>query len=398
MNKSILKLLWSKNKKSSVFLASIGLFIGFFVVLISINLYFILTNTINKDETLFSKDYIVINKKISLLNTIKLSNSDFTGKELEELKKQPFVKSFAPFVSNTFKIGAYTEATKDIPGFYTELFFQSVPDKYLNIKDKRWHWERGQEEIPIIFPGDYLKLYNFGFAKSQGLPQISASTISKVSFTVRVKGQGFTDNYRARIIGLTDKINSILVPQSFMDFANKKYGNPAQAAKTSMVLIEAANPSDPAIFSYLKEHNYETNTEKIKNSKSTVFLKMLFGILSGFGLVIILLSMLLFVLSFNLIVVKSTGEIRKLLLAGYHYKQILKYYALILLLIIAALDIAALFATQITVNQIVIRISDSGFAASSPTLSLIVLPAFILSLFIYGVNIVSLALQLKRIN
>jgi len=200
MKKTLLKLLWGKNNKTSVILSSAGLFIGFFVVLIAVNIFLMVNNTIKSDETLFSNDYIVVNKKVSILNTIKFANSDFSETELEELRNQPFVKDLALFTSNTFKIGAFTEATRDIPGFYTELFFQSVPDKYLKISDKRWRWNPETGEIPIIFPGDYLRLYNFGFAKSQGLPQISAETIGKVSFKVKVKGRGETEIFSARII------------------------------------------------------------------------------------------------------------------------------------------------------------------------------------------------------
>ena len=292
--KSLTKLLWSNNNKTSIILSSFGLLIGYFIVLISINISLIVNSTIKRDETLFSKDFLVINKKVSFLNTLSMVKSEFTKNEIDDLKKQSFVRDLFPFVSNTFRIGAYTEATQDIPGFYTELFFQAIPSDFLNIKDKRWKWEEGQTEIPIIFPGDYLKLYNFGFAKSQGLPQISAETIGKVSFSVKIEGNGRKTILRARIIGLTDKVNSILVPEHFMDWANSNYGKTDSSNGSSMLLIETNNSSNPEIFSYLKEKGYETNKERIKNSKTSVFLKIIFSITLIIGLIITLLSLLLF--------------------------------------------------------------------------------------------------------
>jgi hypothetical protein len=398
MKKTLLKLLWGKNNKTSVILSSAGLFIGFFVVLIAVNIYLMVNNTIKSDETLFSNDYIVVNKKVSILNTIKFANSDFSETELEELRNQPFVKDLALFTSNTFKIGAFTEATRDIPGFYTELFFQSVPDKYLKINDKRWNWNPETGEIPIIFPGDYLRLYNFGFAKSQGLPQISAETIGKVSFKVKVKGRGETGIFSARIIGLTDKVNSILVPEEFMNWANRRFGNPEEAGKTSMVLIETGNPADPAIFTYLKNHNLETNSERLKNSKSTVFLKLLFTIMISIGLIITFLSLLLFLLSFDLIIFKSSEEIKKLYLIGYHSKAILKYYAGILGFVIFVLGILVLSAVIISQSVMVDYFGTAGFYVESPGFPVNLSIVIAMSVIVFVINIAGIGNRLKRLR
>ena len=392
------KLLWKNNNKTSIILSSFGLLIGYFIVLISINISLIVNNTIKQDETLFSKDFLVINKKVSLLNTLSMVKSEFTEKEIKDLKKQSFVRDLFPFVSNTFKIGAFTEATPEIPGFYTELFFQAIPSNFLNIKDKRWKWEEGQTEIPIIFPGDYLKLYNFGFAKSQGLPQISAETIGKVSFNVKIKGNGKNIILRARIIGLTDKVNSILVPEDFMDWANSKYGKKNNSTGSSMLLIETNNSSNPDIFSYLKVHGYETNKERIKNSKTSVFLKIIFSITLVIGLIITLLSLLLFILSLNLIIVKSRNEIEKLFRIGYHIRQLLSFYGILLGVIMIFINIISLLLIYLGNSFFSSTLSAAGFQTNSGDFLINFAFAFALTIIVYIINILSLRYQLRRIN
>jgi len=394
---SLTKLLWSSNKKSAIIMSTIGLLIGYFVVLISVNIFLIINSTINKDETLFSRDFLVINKEVSFLNTISMAQSDFTEKELEEIKQQPFVKSLSPFISNNFKIGAYNDATDNIPGFYTELFFQSIPSSFLNIKDKRWKWEEGQKEIPIIFPGDYLKLYNFGFAKSQGLPQISAETIGKVPFNVKIEGKGQTAIFRARIVGITDKVNSVLVPQEFMVWANKKYGSD-KSVKSSMLLVEANNISDPEIFTFLKEHHYETNTERVKNSKTTVFLKIILSVTLGIGLLITTLSLLLFILSLNLIIVKSKDEIAKLFHIGYRLNQLLSFYSILLIIIMFIVNSLTLIAIYFGINYFSQFLSLAGFNPGAANFYMNIFYALILSIIVFVINILSLRYQLRRIN
>ena len=49
---------------------------------------------------------------------------------MEKLKQEPFVKSVSHFTPASFKIGAYTDKDDNIPLFYTDLFFESIPDKY----------------------------------------------------------------------------------------------------------------------------------------------------------------------------------------------------------------------------------------------------------------------------
>ncbi|OIP01687.1 MAG: hypothetical protein AUJ98_03585 [Bacteroidetes bacterium CG2_30_33_31] len=398
MQKSVVKLIWSKNKKTSIIMSFFGLLMGYFIVLISFNVYFIVTGAIDRDDNLFSKDYIVINKKVSILNTIKFSSTDFTKEELQDINSQPFVEKSSAFVSNTFKIGAYSNQSQNIPSFYTELFFQAIPDNFIDVSDSRWNWNEHKDEIPIIFPGDYLKLYNFGFAQSQGLPQISDKIIGKVAFNVAIEGNGKKKVFKARIIGLTDKLNSILVPLDFMNWANKEFGNSAISLRTSMLLIETNNPSDPKIFKYLSAKNYETNKERIKNSKTTLFLNLLFGLAISIGLIITTLSLLLFILSFHLLIAKSSNEISLLYNIGYSFRQLLRYYLVVILAILVLLNIFAYILIMVSNQYIIEYFASAGFSFASPNLIYNLFVGLIITSLIFLINIISLRHQLRRIK
>ena len=80
----------------------------------------------------------------------------------------------------------------------------------------------GVESIPFFcayyHPENYLSLYNFGFAQSQGLPVLSKGLIDKFTFGLRLSGNGKEATFSSRIVGFSAKINSILVPEDFLSW------------------------------------------------------------------------------------------------------------------------------------------------------------------------------------
>ena len=111
------KLIRKNQKKAILFMATIGMFIGYFILFISMQLYIDMTTVFNRDKDLVQKDFLVINKKISLLNTIKLLNTGFSNEEISEIKNQDFVQKIGQITSNKFKVGAYTDGNSEFPPF-----------------------------------------------------------------------------------------------------------------------------------------------------------------------------------------------------------------------------------------------------------------------------------------
>ncbi len=203
--------------------AALGTLAGLLLLLGAGQFYVDMDHVMKKNRDLIDPEYIVINKKISLLETLNITSAHFTQAEIGEIRSQPFAEKVVGFISNQFSLSAFTESNR-FPDFFTDLFFEAIPDTFLDVKNPDWHWERGQRTIPVILPRDYLNLYNFGFAPSQGLPQISAQTIGLVNFKFRISGNGRSDEYNGHIAGFSNRINSILVPYNFLTWANKEYG------------------------------------------------------------------------------------------------------------------------------------------------------------------------------
>ena len=150
--------------------------VGMTIVLTSVQAYRDVMPVFDAPDSFMRGDYLVLSKRVGALQTIGLGSSDFTPGELEELKGQPFVRDVGAFTPANYRV----KGTVGMGGVQlsTYLFFEAVPDRFLDVASGKWKYEPGDGDIPIIIPRNYLNLYNYGFAKSQGLPQISEGNSS----------------------------------------------------------------------------------------------------------------------------------------------------------------------------------------------------------------------------
>ena len=80
----------------------------------------------------------------------------------------------------------------------TEMFFESVPDEYVDVSLDKWHFDEDTRIIPIIVPRNYLNLYNFGFAQSRSL-KLSEGLMSLVQMDIMMRGNGRVEQYKGNI-------------------------------------------------------------------------------------------------------------------------------------------------------------------------------------------------------
>ncbi len=199
--------------------------LGLSIVLLGIQFFIDASPVFSSNESFLKKDFLVISKKVSLLKTIGASSTAFKESEIEDLKQQAFVSKVGFFTPSTFSVELRTDGSSGLMAFSTDLFFEAIPDEFLDVTSQDWGWEKGSDFVPIIIPRSYLHLYNFGFAQSKGYPQISENMIENVAMIVSIGEQYNSTRLKARIVGFSNKINTILVPLSFITWANQSYGS-----------------------------------------------------------------------------------------------------------------------------------------------------------------------------
>ena len=279
-----------------------------------------------QEDSFIKKDYIVVTKKVSTLGSIAGKSGTFSSYEVDDLKSQPFTVEVGAFQPAQFKVS--TGISFGGMDLSTAMFLESVPDNFVDVKADAWRYTEGQKEIPIIIPRNYLNLYNFGFARSRNLPQLSEGMVGLVSLNLYISGNGMRDVKKGHIVGFSNRLNTILVPEAFMKNANASYGG-NKAWEPSRLIIEVDNPADERIAGYFSDNGYETEDNKLDAGKITWFLKLAVGVVMTVGLVINLLSFYILLLSIYLLLQKNTDKLENLILMGYSTQSVAKPYQIL---------------------------------------------------------------------
>lgn len=358
---------------------ALTIFIGVTIILVTSQFYFDIKPLLSQQTDIFKSKSAVISKNISVFKTIDKEKIYFTDKEIKDLKKQPFTKSISKFNSATFKINAYSNKTENVPVFYTDLFFESIPNTFLDVETDEWKWDVSLDFIPIIIPENYLNLYNFGFAESQRLPVLSKNTISQIEFNIQISGNHKSKDYKSKIVGFSNKANSILVPEEFLSWANKEFG---RLNKTSRILIEFNNPSDKTILEYFNENNYSISKDKLEFSKLVFFFKSALIFVFVIALVIIGLSIAFILLSLNLIIQRNKELLLNLYNIGYEHNRIAKFYQVLISSTTVLSIIASLIISNIIRNYYLVEIINLFDFTENKNYILLFGISFILALII----------------
>ncbi len=354
------KVLLHKKSRWQITGASIGVLVGMFLLLLSLQFYLDMNTLMRgaKDNNL-----LVINKRMNVFNTLG-APSEFSQEEIAELRQKPYVSSVGEFVSNGFQASLSASSL----GFYTLLFLQTVPNTYLGVDTSEFRWKEGDDYVPLILSSDYLSLYNYGFAPSQGLPPFTSGTIRQISGELKVYGKGKAKALRTSIVALSPNINSILVPKSFMDYANREFGE--QQQPVNQLVLSVDNPYSKDLNDFLQSKSYEISRGGLIGGELKTVLDILLLFIAAISVIIIGLSLLVFVLNFQLLVAQSSGDIQLLLQIGYTDGSITRTLARSLLRLFAFVATAA-FALLLPVKYFV---SSSLVAQGYTTLSLFLSP------------------------
>ncbi|MFV0158717.1 ABC transporter permease [Empedobacter falsenii] len=299
--------------------------IGFFILLLAGTIYLDYAKKFGEDSSIWKANYIVLNKKISSLQTLTGEKPSFNEDEIEELKSQNFTAKVGTFKSSQFPVKLQVGGIAGIRGFSTDLFFESVPKDFIEVDQSDWKWQEGQDFIPIIIPKSYLNLYNFGFATSQGLPQVSESLFTKIPFQLIIGKDENQKIYQARIVDFTTKINTILVPENFLEWANQTYAS-QKTAQPSRLVVETKSQGDENASIYFEQHNYDINKDELKNNELTYYLKLAFSLVLFIGLIIVFAAIWLMIINFQLMIEKNKHKTKDLFLIGYNINQLARPY------------------------------------------------------------------------
>lgn len=300
-------------------MAGAGLTIAMLLILSAVQIQ------VNYNELLYGKNnqdsianFLVVAK---IINGNKRENV-LSIEEIAKLTRQPFIEKVGLLTASRFKVSA--QSPSDRFPFYTDLFFESVPDEFIDVKSDEWKWQAGSTTIPLIIPNQFLDLYNFGFAPSQNLMQLTQSMVMALPIVLNITYQGQPIRFTGKVVGFSDRISSVLVPQNFLTMANSQFGTQGEV-RPSRVVIRTTDPGNPALVKYIKDNDLVTDADKTRFSQYRKIVNTVVSASWLTGAVMLLFALLVFSLFIQLTIASTKNEINLLVTIGASPRQLQQF-------------------------------------------------------------------------
>lgn len=341
--KPIKSLLQTGTSAGSRWFSYIGLGVGVLLLLASIQM-FVNIQALMKEPSVRKGgfDFLSITKRVTNETMGKPEKNVFYEADIEELKKKPFVTDVAPLEYNRYRVQL---SAGDILPFKTDLFLESIEDEFLDTVPSNFRWVEGQLKVPVIVSSDYLEMFNI-FAPSQGLTQVSKETAMNIPVVISVSGKGKKVDFYGSVVAFSDRVNSVIVPSSFMNWANTNYGEiPAQGY--GRLYLKTTDANNPELLSYLDQKGYTANRDKTRMGRTKQVIQGVFTGLGVFGLLVVVMALMLFSFYLQLVIARSKESLQLLLLMGYSPLWLSKNVSRRFIPVYVVIVLAALAATQI---------------------------------------------------
>ncbi|MGC8751368.1 hypothetical protein [Hydrotalea sp.] len=387
------KIIKTASGRLRLILAIIGLSVALLLILSAVQLQ------ANYNDLLHSKsnqdsiaNFLVINKQLTNAN---YGNTTLPTTAIDDLKKQPFVDAVGILTPSRFK--ASIESFSSQFPFYTDISFESVPAAFIDVDSTQWQWQPGNDIVPMIAPNLFLDFYNFQFSLSQNLPQLTQEIVKMIIFKVNIQTPNGVVSLKGKVVGFSDRITSLLVPESFMEWANNHYGT-LNNAQPSRVVIRTKDPGNPALVQYLKDHQLTTDADKTRFSKYRQIVNVVVQISGVTGGILLLFALLIFSLFIQLTIASCKEEIQLLVTLGAAPKQLRKFlmrrfFPPNVLIIIGTLIIVAIIQYLVALRL------QKLYMFINPTLSIYTLATALLFLLIlWLVNYTTIQRYIQKEN
>ncbi len=316
------QLLFRFQDRKQLYIAVGGAFLGMSFLITSIH-YLIQVNEFGEGADVLGPNTIIVGKKVSNANTLMLAKTEFTEREIEQLKQEPGVLDARPVISNNFDV-SFETADPSLPRFRSNVFIQTVNKEFIDVKTDKWEWKPGDSIVPLIMPREFLVMLNT-YASANDIPQISDEIAMSVGFKFTLQNDTLKEWMNVRIVGFTNEISSMLVPESFMQWANERYGK-SEPMKITQVMISGEESSFGLIEEMMKNRHYESKKSQAVIGRLKSIVSTLILVVLVISVIAVLLSVLVLIQYLQLLITRNAYEVRTLLRLGYHPKVLIRQF------------------------------------------------------------------------
>ncbi len=318
------KLLFQYQDKRQLVIAIIGAFLGMTFLITSIH-YLIRVDEFGEGKDILGPNTIIVQKKVSNSTTLNLAKTDFSIAEINSLKKESFITDVKPVITNNFDVSLET-ADPMVPRFRTDVFIQTVDPDFLDVKSSKWKWKEGDSIVPMIMPREFLVMLNT-FMSASGIPQVSDDLAMNIRFRFTLKNEDESKKewVTCQIVGFTNEVSSMLVPESFMSWANNRFAAGVEQKITQLMISGEENNFGLVEELMTRKHYESKKTQMIVGQLKSIVGTLIFIVLA-ISIIAVFLAGLVLIQYLQLLLNKNAYEIRTLLRLGEHPKKITRQF------------------------------------------------------------------------
>jgi hypothetical protein len=372
------KVLFQNQDKTQLVIAVLGSVIGLLFLISSIH-YLIRVNEFGKGEEILGPNTMIIQKKVSNSSSLNITKNDFSKEEIERFKNETFVDDAQAVICNNFNVLLLTDDPL-VPKFSSDVFLQTVNTKFLDVPDKNWKWKEGDTIVPMVMPRDFLVMLNT-FMSASGIPQVSEDLAKDIKFKLRISNDSKKDFISARIVGFTNEIPSLLVPESYMNYANQKYAT-AKENKITNVMISSKEGEFGKMEKFLEERGLESRKSQVVIGKLKSIVSTLFLVLLVISVVAVVVSGLVLIQYMQLLIANNQYHIKTLLRLGYNPNKIVQLFTRYLAMTFGFVSLVA-FVLFLIEKLFVDRLFEKGGIVINQTLSVSSIFSILISFCIF---------------
>lgn len=316
------KLLFRNQDRKQLVIAMIGSFLGITFLITSIH-YLIKVNEFGEGADVLGPNTMIVQKKVSNANSLNLARTDFSQAEIESMKKEPFILDVKPVISNNFNV-SFETADSHVPYFRSDVFIQTVDPDFLDVKSKDWRWSEQDSIVPIILPREFLVMLNT-FMSAEGIPQVSDDLAKQIRFRFTLSSEVGKEWITARIIGFTNSVSSILVPESFMKYGNLKHGAKTDQ-KITQIIISGKESEFGLVEDMINKHHLESKSSQLDIGRLKSIVGTLILVVVGISVIALFVSGLVLIQYAQLLMSRNAYEVKTLLRIGYAPKTLIRAF------------------------------------------------------------------------
>lgn len=338
------KLLFKNQDKKQLVIAMIGAFLGIAFLIISIH-YLIKVNQFGKGTEILGPNTVIVQKQVTNSNALGLARTDFSKSEIKKIKAKPFVTDVKPVISNNFNV-SFETADPVVPRFRSDVFIQTVDPEFLDVKIPSWEWQEGDEFVPVIMPRDFVVMLNT-FMSANDIKQISDDVVMSIKCKFTLSNEDKKEWVDCRIVGFTNEVSAMLVPQSFMEYGNQKYSDGSDQ-KITQIMIQGKEGKFGEVEQLLNKRGLESKNAQVVVGRLKSIVGTLVFIVLCISVIAVFVSGLVLIQFMQLLMTRNAIEVRTLMRIGYHPKRIIKKFFIYFLKVFGVVAIMGTIAFFIT--------------------------------------------------